>query len=119
MRTSRPSSTKSAVAPGASTTKPCSPSARAGVVEHAIDASDRLSPTCDTSFASLIAQRQTHPERFAHWDHQAVARIDAGTLAISVITLAEARYGYLKAGWGQPKIERNERRLGAFAAAAR
>ena len=69
---------------------------------------------CDTSFASLIAQRQTHPERFAHWDAELVGRIDAATLAISVITLAEARYGYLKARWGDKKIEREERRLGGF-----
>jgi predicted nucleic acid-binding protein len=41
-------------------------------------------------------------------------RIDACILAISVITLAEARYGYLNAGWGAVRIEREERRLAGF-----
>lgn len=77
------------------------------------DASELL--LCDTSFASLIAQRQTHPERFEHWDPNLVGRIDGATLAISVITLAEARYGYLKANWGAARIEREERRLQGFA----
>jgi len=35
-------------------------------------------------------------------------------LAITPFTLAEERYGYLKAGWGQPKIARYEQRLRAL-----
>ncbi len=41
-------------------------------------------------------------------------RIDSAILAISVITLAEARYGYLNAGWGAARVEREERRLASF-----
>jgi predicted nucleic acid-binding protein len=41
-------------------------------------------------------------------------RCDRAILAISVITLAEARYGYLNANWGASRIEREERRLAGF-----
>jgi predicted nucleic acid-binding protein len=69
---------------------------------------------CDTSFVAALALRATHPERLNDWPDDVVTRIDRATLAISVITLAEARFGYLKAGWGQPRIDREERRLSAF-----
>jgi predicted nucleic acid-binding protein len=52
--------------------------------------------------------------RFSHWPKQTLDRIDGAILAISVITLAEARYGYLNAGWGAARIEREERRLAGF-----
>jgi predicted nucleic acid-binding protein len=51
---------------------------------------------------------------YSHWPIETVARIDAAILAISVITLAEARFGYLNAGWGQARVEREERRLASF-----
>lgn len=52
--------------------------------------------------------------RVSHWPRETIERIDAAILAISVITLAEARYGYLNANWGDSRIEREERRLAGF-----
>lgn len=69
---------------------------------------------CDTSFVGATAKRSTQPGRFSHWSTQTLDRIDSAILAISVITLAEARYGYLNAGWEAARIEREERRLASF-----
>jgi predicted nucleic acid-binding protein len=69
---------------------------------------------CDTSFVGHSAKRSARPERYVHWPAETLARIDAAILAISVITLAEARYGYLNAGWGPARIDREERRLAGF-----
>ena len=69
---------------------------------------------CDTSFVGASAKRLAQPGRFAHWPSDALLRIDAAILAISVITLAEARYGYLNAGWGTARIAREEHRLAGF-----
>jgi predicted nucleic acid-binding protein len=69
---------------------------------------------CDTSFVGVAAKRSARPDRFTHWPEPTVARIEAAILAISVITLAEARYGFAKAQWGAPRIEREEQRLAGF-----
>jgi predicted nucleic acid-binding protein len=70
---------------------------------------------CDSSFVGAVAQRHTHPERIAHWDETIVQRIDRARLAISVFTLAEARVGFLVGEFGPKRIDREERRLRAFA----
>lgn len=54
------------------------------------------------------------PQRYAHWSPETLGRIDAAILAISVMTLAEARYGYLKARWGEKRIADEEGRLAAY-----
>jgi len=69
---------------------------------------------CDTSFVGASAKRSAQPERFAHWPADTLGRIDTAILAISVITLAEARYGYLNASWGAARIDREEHRLAGF-----
>jgi len=69
---------------------------------------------CDTSFVGASAKRLAQPGRFAHWPANALRRIDSAILAISVITLAEARYGYLNANWGVARIAREEHRLAGF-----
>jgi len=69
---------------------------------------------CDTSFVAASAKRLARPDQLAPWPSAIVRRIDAAILAISVITLAEARYGYLNAGWGASRIAREEHRLGGF-----
>ena len=69
---------------------------------------------CDTSFVGASAKRSAQPERFGHWPADTLQRIDDAILAISVITLAEAKYGYLNAGWGAARVEREERRLAGF-----
>lgn len=69
---------------------------------------------CDTSFVGASAKRLARPGAFAQWPVETVHRIDAAILAISVITLAEARYGFLNADWGAARVEREERRLASF-----
>lgn len=69
---------------------------------------------CDTSFVGASAKRSAQLDRFSHWPQKTLDRIDAAILAISVITLAEARYGYLNAGWGDARVQREERRLAGF-----
>lgn len=69
---------------------------------------------CDSSFVGHISKRLSKPERYAHWDHVTLSRIDRAILAISVMTLAEARAGWLNAGWGEPRIRKEKRRLEGF-----
>lgn len=69
---------------------------------------------CDTSFHAHAKKRAQAPERYEHWAPATIERIDAAILAISVMTLAEARYGYLKAGWGERRIAEEEGRLAAY-----
>lgn len=69
---------------------------------------------CDTSFVGHAGVRRAKPKRYEHWDAQALKRIDGAILAISVVTLAEARFGYLNAAWGERRIADEERRLGSF-----
>lgn len=65
---------------------------------------------CDTSFVAISAR----PRQTTSWPRATRQRIDGAILAISVITLAEARYGYLNAKWGDRRIQREERRLANF-----
>lgn len=76
------------------------------------EAPERL--LCDTSFVAHVGVRRVKPERYEHWDEQALSRIDAAVLAISVVTLGEARFGYLNAGWTRARIAEEERRLSSF-----
>jgi predicted nucleic acid-binding protein len=69
---------------------------------------------CDTSFVAHVGVRRIKPERYRHWDEIMLGRIDGAVLAISVVTLGEARFGYRNAGWGRDRIDREERRLSAF-----
>lgn len=69
---------------------------------------------CDTSFVGWSAKRVAQPERFTDWPAATVQRIDNAILAISVITLAEARFGYLSANWSKTRVAREEQRLAGF-----
>lgn len=69
---------------------------------------------CDTSFVSHLLQRRMSPDRYADWGSDVMERVDAGNLAISIVTLAEARAGYVNAGWGSRRVSREELRLAAF-----
>jgi predicted nucleic acid-binding protein len=68
---------------------------------------------CDTSFVGHLARRVRNPAPYAHWE-AAMDRVDACEPAVSVVTLAETRAGFLSAGWGLPRIVEVERRLGRF-----
>lgn len=69
---------------------------------------------CDTSFVVHVGALRARPDRYQHWDRQIVTRVENAVLAISVITLAEARFGYLNAKWGERRIAEEERRLASF-----
>lgn len=68
---------------------------------------------CDTSFVGHLARRSRNPGSYAHWD-SVMDRVDASEPAVSVVTLAETRAGYLSAGWGLPRMVEAERRLVRF-----
>ena len=45
-----------------------------------------------------------------------MSRVQAGILAISIVTIAEVRAGYENARWGSRKVEEEELRLAGFSA---
>ncbi len=69
---------------------------------------------CDTSFVGHFLRMKERPEHYAHWDELDLARLAAATLAISIVTVAELRAGYLDAGWGTRRIALAERQWAAF-----
>lgn len=69
---------------------------------------------CDTSFVSHEWRRSQVPARYRHWDVATVRRVDRARLAISVVTIAEVRFGQLRGQWGTRKVERSERTLARF-----
>jgi len=69
---------------------------------------------CDTSFVSHLLQVDEAPERYAHWDKGVMDRVESELLAISIVTIAEIRAGYLKAGWGTRRVTWAERRLATY-----
>jgi predicted nucleic acid-binding protein len=69
---------------------------------------------CDTSFVSHLWRRSQTPARYEHWETATVDRVEASFLAISVVTIAETRAGYLLANWGRSRIESVEQDLQRF-----
>lgn len=69
---------------------------------------------CDTSFVSHLLKLDETPDRYAHWDEDIMGRVESELLAISVVTVAEVRAGYLKAGWGARKVSWAERKLATY-----
>ena len=69
---------------------------------------------CDSSFVGAAARRAAHPDQFSHWAEQSIARIEGAILAISVVTLAESRFGFANANWGEARIAKEEQRLAGF-----
>jgi predicted nucleic acid-binding protein len=68
---------------------------------------------CDTSFVGHVIRRARSPERYEHWA-AVVDDLHAGKPAVSVVTIAETRAGYLNAGWGGARMAEFERQLGRF-----
>lgn len=68
---------------------------------------------CDTSFVGHLVRRVRNPDPYAHWE-PVMDLVDEGEPAVSVVTVAEIRFGYLNAGWGLPRVVESERRLGRF-----
>lgn len=69
---------------------------------------------CDSSFVAHLARRKDRPERYEHWDDATIAGIEAALLAISVVTIAEIRAGYVNAGWGRRRVAKEELALATF-----
>ena len=69
---------------------------------------------CDTSFVWHLWRRSLRPVQYGHWDTATVDRVRAAMLAISIVTLAEARAGQVKRGWGGRRIAQYERILAAY-----
>jgi predicted nucleic acid-binding protein len=68
---------------------------------------------CDTSFVGHFIRRARDPEPYEHWG-PVIDHVQAGEPAVSIVTVAETRAGYLNAGWGQARMAEYERRIGRF-----
>jgi predicted nucleic acid-binding protein len=69
---------------------------------------------CDSSFVSHLAVRKIQPKRYDHWDKAVMNRVEGARLAVSVVTLAEARGGYIDGGWSSRRVADAERMLAKF-----
>jgi len=69
---------------------------------------------CDTSFVGNLLKRDEAPDRYAHWDEGVMEWVACGRLAISIVTLAEIRAGYLNADWGPRRVRNAERKLAKY-----
>ena len=58
----------------------------------------------DTSYLGNVQAAGRRPYLTASWPADAVDRISAAILAISVITVAEERAGEIRAGWGHRAV---------------
>jgi hypothetical protein len=54
---------------------------------------------CDTSFVGHLARRELRSRRYDDWNEAVLRRIQAASLSVSVVTIAETRSGFLNAGW--------------------
>jgi predicted nucleic acid-binding protein len=68
----------------------------------------------DNSYLGHSARRLIKPERYEHWPTAAIERIGAAIPALSVITIAEHRAGWIFASWSQARREEAERLLRAY-----
>lgn len=69
---------------------------------------------CDTSFVSHLWRMEEAPDRYDQWSGGDLARLATASLAISVVTLAELRAGYVRAGWGRRRIADAERKIASY-----
>jgi predicted nucleic acid-binding protein len=69
---------------------------------------------CDSSFVGHLLRRENQPERYEHWDDATLAGVEAASLAISIVTIAEIRAGYLNAHWGRRRVTREELALARY-----
>jgi predicted nucleic acid-binding protein len=69
---------------------------------------------CDTSVVGHLMRSRRDPERRARWDEEILGRLGAALLAISVVTVAESRAGFLMDRWGPRRTAAGEYHLGWF-----
>jgi predicted nucleic acid-binding protein len=63
----------------------------------------------DTTYLGVVERAVRRPDRAPNWPTDIVKRLSSATLAISIITVAETRAGFRKAGFGRRTIEDAER----------
>jgi predicted nucleic acid-binding protein len=68
---------------------------------------------CDTSFVGHLIRRRRDPGRYEAWA-DVIDHVQVGELAVSVVTIAETRAGFLNAGWGGAKMAEFERQMSRF-----
>lgn len=68
----------------------------------------------DTTFASVWHATASAASATRQWPRSTVERIANATLSISVVTVAEVRFGHLNARWGIRRRQEAERRLSQF-----
>lgn len=71
---------------------------------------------CDTSLVGVLDRAAARPDSIGHWPADVRDRLDQSVLAISVVTEAEVRAGWLHGKWGERRIANAELRLRAYAA---
>jgi predicted nucleic acid-binding protein len=69
---------------------------------------------CDTSFLAHLWKQRRDPDRYESWGAPLLPRLRSAILAISIITVAESRAGFLIDGWGRRRVSAAEWTLGAF-----
>ena len=69
---------------------------------------------CDTSFARHTLRWLQASDRYGSWDTAMRDRVESALLAISVVTIAEVRFGQLRDRWGSRRIVESERELARF-----
>jgi predicted nucleic acid-binding protein len=69
---------------------------------------------CDTSFVRHTSRWLQASDRYGSWDTAMRDRVESALLAISVVTIAEVRFGQVRGGWGARRIVESERDLTRF-----
>ena len=69
---------------------------------------------CDTSFVGHFLRREERPVGYESWGVDVLGWIEESPWAVSIVTVAEARYGYLSSGWGNTRLAEAEARLRRF-----
>lgn len=69
---------------------------------------------CDTSYVIHTERATKRPDLVAHWPRDILNRIDRAQLVISVMTVAEIRFGQMYADWKPKRSAASDNRLRAF-----
>ena len=69
---------------------------------------------CDTSVVRHLVQHRSEPRRYARWGSVLLGRLNAAVLAISVVTVAESRAGFLIDRWGERRTREANHQLEWF-----
>jgi predicted nucleic acid-binding protein len=73
-----------------------------------------MNPICDTSFVAHVVRGGGIPRGCEGWNGSILGELEESTLAVSIVTVAEARAGYLNARWGSRRLAAAEEHLRRF-----